>query len=209
MRTPPSEQPWEGMLGRAAAGDAEAWRSLVHAYSPRVYGLMLRQCGDGELAEELTQATFVRLVRSIGRYQELGRFEAWLFRIAMNLLRDEMRRRKRHPANLSAGADRDEPTADLTALTDRRSDPVRDDPLERITRAEQIDLMNHAVSNLSPPEQLLLQMRHTAGMSFPQIAEALSQPLGTVLARGHRALAKLRTMMNAHERTSTRKTGSA
>ena len=84
-------------LRRASTGDQEAWRSIVNCYGPRVFGLLRVQCGDPELAEELTQSTFCTVASKISDgYQESGRFEAWLFRIAMNRLRDEMRRRKRH-----------------------------------------------------------------------------------------------------------------
>ncbi len=95
-------------LRDAAAGDAEAWRQLVSAYTPRVFGLLVKQCGDRDLAEEITQATFVRIVSKLEGYVEQGRFEPWLFRIAMNRLRDEMRRRKRQARPMSGesgGAD--------------------------------------------------------------------------------------------------------
>ena len=63
-------------LKAAAAGDADAWRQLVESYSGRVFGLLYRQCGDGELAEEITQATFAKVVQRLGDYREQGRFEA-------------------------------------------------------------------------------------------------------------------------------------
>jgi RNA polymerase sigma-70 factor (ECF subfamily) len=79
----------------AAAGDECAWRVLINAYSARVFGLIRVQCNNADLAEEITQSTFCTVVAKIGFYTELGKFEQWLFRIAMNRLRDEMRRRKR------------------------------------------------------------------------------------------------------------------
>ncbi len=82
-------------LRAAIEGDQSAWRELVESYSGRVYGLLLRQCRNAELAEEITQATFVKIVSKLPDYDEQGRFEWWLFRIAINRLRDEMRRRKR------------------------------------------------------------------------------------------------------------------
>ncbi len=85
----------EETLQRAAAGDETSWRDIVEAYTPRVFGLIRAQCGSTDLAEEITQSTFCTVVERIGRYTELGRFESWLFRIAMNRLRDEMRRRRR------------------------------------------------------------------------------------------------------------------
>jgi len=69
------------------------------------------------------------------------------------------------------------------------------DPLDNLTHAEQIDQVRQAVEQLPEPDREVLYMRYTAGMSFAEIAEALDKPLGTVLARGHRALAKLRKLI--------------
>ena len=82
-------------LERAADGDQAAWQSIVALYAPRVFGLIRAQCADPELAEEIVQSAFCTVAQKIGSYEEFGRFDAWVFRIAMNRLRDEMRRRKR------------------------------------------------------------------------------------------------------------------
>jgi RNA polymerase sigma-70 factor (ECF subfamily) len=195
----------------AAAGDAAAWRGLVESFTPRVFGLILRQCGDRDLADEITQATFVKIVVKLtGKdgYQEQGKFEPWLFRIAMNELRDEMRRRKRQarPFSLllgsapgSGGAD-DEgaDAADSLGAGDqiagRASNPWPD-PFDQADHAEQLQRLRAAVATMSEPDREVLYLRHTAGLSFAQIAQTLGQPLGTVLARGHRALGKLRSLM--------------
>ena len=89
----------------AGDGDEAAWRTLVEAFTPRVFALVRAQCRDEELAEEITQSTFCTIATKLADYDEVGRFESWLMRIAMNRLRDEMRRRKRHarPASESTG----------------------------------------------------------------------------------------------------------
>ena len=72
----------ESMLQRAAGGDDDAWRTLVGMYAKRVFALLVHQCHDRELAEELTQATFVKLFDQLRRkdgYSEQGKFEPWLF----------------------------------------------------------------------------------------------------------------------------------
>jgi RNA polymerase sigma factor (sigma-70 family) len=106
MTEPQGEHnPIEVTLQQAAAGDDAAWRQLVEQYARRVYALLVSQCHDRELAEELTQVTFVKLFDQLRRkngYQERGRFEPWLFRVAGNHLRDEMRRRK---SSTSSSAD--------------------------------------------------------------------------------------------------------
>ena len=79
----------------AARGDEDAWRELVDRFAPRVFGLIRAQCRDEDLAEEITQSTFCTIAAKLRDYEEVGRFESWLMRIAMNRLRDEMRRRAR------------------------------------------------------------------------------------------------------------------
>ncbi|MEX0774146.1 MAG: RNA polymerase sigma factor [Phycisphaeraceae bacterium] len=201
-------QDLDGILTRAAQGDAGAWRELVEIYSRRVYGLLVRQCGDRDLAEEITQATFVKVVGHIGKYREEGKFEPWLFRIAMNKLRDEMRRRKRQAQSVDMSAGRSDEGGVWAAMESKvtgvrgpsgGSETAGGDPVENASLAEQIQQLQDAIAQLSAADQEILHLRHTAGMGFAEIATTLNQPLGTVLARGHRALAKLRKMMNPQE----------
>ena len=193
-------------LRAAASGDPAAWRGLVGSYERRVYGLLLRQCGDRELAEELTQDTFVKLVdklQDFAGYDERGRFEPWLFRIAMNKLRDEMRRRRRQasPTDMSPGAARQDEGGGTWAsqqarlARDSRPGSFGENPTAVAIRGEQVDRLLEAIASLPEADRQLLELRHTAGLSFAQIAETLDQPLGTVLARGHRAIGKLRKVM--------------
>lgn len=174
-------------LTRAAAGDELAWKQLVEAYSGRVYGVVYRQCGDRELSEEITQATFVKVVQKLDGYNESGRFEAWLFRIATNRLRDEMRRRKRqaNPVDFTAN-----PPESIGYESGGDSSP--DLPL---VEAERNSALAAAVAELPEADQQLLHMRYVGELSYQQIADALEQPLGTVLARGHRALKKLKARL--------------
>ena len=171
------------LLRSAGDGDAEAWRGLIEAYAGRVYALIYRRCRDGELAEEITQATFVKVVGKLGEYKELGRFEAWLFRIAINALRDEMRRRKRQAVSVDFGRTPPEMLG--------RSSPGSA-PGEDLERQERYATLRRAVAELPEADREILELRYTAELTFAQIAQVLEEPLGTVLARGHRALKKLR-----------------
>jgi len=184
MSPPPAKEALERTLQRAAGGDETAWRRIVEAYGPRVFGLIRAQCGNVELAEEITQSAFCTIVTRIGQYTELGRFESWLFRIAMNRLRDEMRRRKRQARPVEtealaglAGADEEAPSAP----------------------ADEVRALRAAVDRLSEADRRVIHLRHFAGLSFARIAEVLGEPLGTVLARQHRALGKLRQMLTEGE----------
>lgn len=204
------------VVSRAAAGEASAWRELVEAYAPRVYGLLMARCRDPELAEELTQDTFARVAERLGRggaYEERGRFEPWLFRVALNRLRDEARRRKRHAQSLDMTAggrsdgEADEAGGQWHALQASARRPTgetlaADDPHETAETGEAVAILREAVAAMSEKDQEILHLRHTAGLSFPEIAEVLDQPQGTVLARGHRALKKLRKLLTEKGVTS-------
>jgi RNA polymerase sigma-70 factor (ECF subfamily) len=183
MPQTPDKGTLQRTLRRAAAGDEAAWSVIVRAYSRRVFGLIRAQCGDADLAEEITQSTFCTIVSKIDSYTELGRFEAWLFRIAMNRLRDEMRRRRRQAVPVE-----DEALAGLAG-------PVAGDEKKAVSDPSEMQALREALGPLSEADQRIIHLRHFAGLSFRQIADLLEQPLGTVLARQHRALRKLRDLM--------------
>lgn len=182
------EQVLDGTLAAAARGDESAWRQIVDAYSGRVFGLLVRQCRDRELAEEITQATFVKVVKKLGDYNESGKFESWLFRIAMNRLRDEMRRRKRQANPVDFAGTPPETIGFADASADHG-------PVQPLIDAEQADALHAAIAELSEADQQVLHLHYTAGLGYQEIADTLEQPLGTVLARGHRALKKLKAKL--------------
>lgn len=185
--TPADPPDAAALAARAATGDQDAWRDLVERYARRVYALVRSRTGRPELAEEVTQSVFVTIAEQLagGRYREEGRFEAWLFRIAMNRLRDE-RRATRRRANLLGDYARDH-------AAPARETPARDGADTARLRV--------AVAGLSDADREIIALRHHAGMEFKAIARTLGEPLGTVLARHHRALKKLRQILTDHEAT--------
>ncbi|MFM1823303.1 MAG: polymerase sigma factor SigW [Planctomycetota bacterium] len=173
----------EELLRRAAAGDSAAWRALVAAFAPRVFGLLRAQCRDPELAEEIAQSTFCTVAAKIGDYVESGRFESWLFRIAMNRLRDEMRRRARQARSVGDGI------AATAATTAPR--PAAGGA------AELRDRLREALARLSESDREIVDLRHVGGLSFKELSEYYDEPVGTLLARHHRALKKLRALLES------------
>ncbi len=177
----PSPEALQRTLREAAGGDESAWREIVEWFTPRVFGLIRANCGDPELAEEVTQWTFCKVATKLGDYVESGRFEGWIFRIAMNRLRDEMRRRKRHAAPMEA------------EILGRVAPGTYD--AEPVDRRRLFNALATAMSRLSPSDRKIIELRHVGGMSFRQMADFLEEPLGTLLARHHRALRKLREIL--------------
>lgn len=183
MSPPDENETLESILRRAARGDEDAWRVIVDRYSSRVFGLIRSQCGNTDLAEEITQSVFCTMATKIDRYTETGRFESWLFRIAINRLRDEMRRRKRHATPVE-----DEKLVGMAGAGETMVES------EEETTGD-VAALRRAIAQLSDADQQIVHLRHFGGLSFKQIADILDQPLGTVLARQHRALKKLRDQL--------------
>ena len=172
---------FEQQLVRAAAGDSAAWRVVVNAFAPRVHGLLRAQCRDDELAEEITQSTFCTIATKLGSYIENGRFEAWLFRIAMNRLRDEMRRRARQGRTMDGEAFKR-----VAGASNNESGFVS---------VEVRDQLRLALSRMTEADREIIDLRHIGGLSFKALSDFYEEPVGTLLARHHRALKKLKAML--------------
>lgn len=179
------------VIARAQRRDPAAFDVLIERYSPRLYGYFYRVTGRRADAEDLLQELFVRLVSTIRQYEDQGRFEAWLFCIATNLVRDRIRRVRvsREVRQETIGADRTD-----EALR-QRADNLQPQPSDRLHRTEELDRLQWALGQLSEPERMVVLLRHFSQMSFQEIADLMGTPLGTALARAHRGLARLREKM--------------
>ena len=178
------------LLSRCQAGDRTAWDTLVDAYWQRLFGYALRATRNAELAQDLVQETFLRIVQRLGKYDDQGKFEAWLFRILVNLVRDHGRSLSRHPTQstvIESDGERIEMTDELAGKV-----PAPHEPLHH---REDVDALQIALRKLPEGDRQILMLRHFADMPFKDIARTLNCPIGTVLARAHRALAKLRSLM--------------
>jgi RNA polymerase sigma-70 factor (ECF subfamily) len=169
------------LVAAAAAGDEPAWESLVQLYSRRIYAMAKSRLHDADAAEEIAQSVFATLAAKLRdgagkKYEELGKFEPWLFRITMNRVRDEGRRRRRRGSTTLRFVDAETPAA---------PGPAHADP-------DELDAMRDAIRSLDDRDREIIELRHHASLSFARIAETLGEPMGTVLARHHRAVRKLR-----------------
>lgn len=181
----------DGILARAQRGDAAALASLVDAYANRVHGLLFRLTRNRHDAEELTQETFLRMVRTIEHYDHRGRFEAWLFRIASNLVRDDARRiGRRGQSQPLLGSDGAEGMDGGLDAPEGAHGPDR--LLEAREREARLE---RALAELPEADREIVVLRHYSELPFQEIADLLEIPLGTALARAHRALAKLRAAL--------------
>ncbi len=185
----------DDILQRARRRDEAALAAIVERYHPRLFGLLYRMTGSRDVAEDLLQETFLRMVRTIERYEPSGRFDAWLLRIAGNLARDWIRRQARRGPSLSLDAPLDDGQVGIAdrAVADLES---VDSGLDR---AERSAALERGLGTLNDHEREVLLLHHHGGLSFREIAALLGVPLGTALARGHRALKKLRAVIGREE----------
>lgn len=159
---------------------APSWEEIVTEHSGRVYRLAYRLTGNAHDAEDLTQETFIRVFRSLNRY-EPGNFEGWLHRITTNLFLDQARRRTRI---------RMDPLGDDAV---RYAAPAGPDSPERGFEHANLDAdVQRALAALPPQFRAAVVLCDIEGLSYEEIALTLGVKIGTVRSRIHRARALLR-----------------
>jgi RNA polymerase sigma-70 factor (ECF subfamily) len=170
------------LLGRVAAGDSEAFASLFRRWQGDVYRFALHMTASPSVAEDVTQETFLAVMRDARRF-EPGRSTviAWLCGIARNHVRRRLDRDK-HLQSFEAGADDGEMEARLA---------TEDDPLGDLTRAERLEALRSAVLSLPVRYREAVVLCDLHELSYVDAATALGCALGTVRSRLHRGRALL------------------
>lgn len=173
-------------IAAAQAGAAQGFESLLATFGPRLYGFFLKATGNHHDAEDLLGEISVRLVRSIADYDDRGRFEPWLFRIAANMVRDSRRHNRCRPGAISLSG-QEEDGEPFTPPAPPQGD--------RLEASEDADRLAAALESLDENTRRMIMLRHYGQMSFKEIAALFAMPLGTVLARVHRGLGTLRRLL--------------
>jgi RNA polymerase sigma-70 factor (ECF subfamily) len=177
------------LVERCLARDERAYRELVRRYQGAVMNLAWKITGSADDAAEVAQETFIRVLRSLGTYDPSRPFRTWLFKITSNLALDAIRRRKRRPIALEDLADEEGP-----AIDPADTGPAPDEGY----RIEQSDArFESLVRELPEHYQAILFLRYQQELSYEEIAESMSMPLGTVKVRIHRAHEMLRRKLMA------------
>jgi len=151
-------------------------------YAGRCYGYFYRLTGDRNLSDELLSELFVRLVEKIESYKG-GVFESWLFKIASNIFHDYLRGKQRHRKLLDAHRSQLE------------LEPGLNEPRFSDQGEERLDKLQVQLSRLDADTRDLILLRFYSELSFKEIAELRSEPIGTALSKLHRGLKKLRELM--------------
>jgi RNA polymerase sigma-70 factor (ECF subfamily) len=166
-------------IAGAQQGDRQAFGELVRQHRAGVINVVYRMCGDVALAEEAAQEAFLRAWQNLGRYNPRFAFRSWVYRIALNVAVDALRRER--------------PTTDLEA------EPFMaegDGPEAALVRKQEAEQLRQAVLELPPASRAVLVLREYEGLSYQEIADAQDIPIGTVMSRLNYARGQLRKALS-------------
>ena len=174
----------------AKEGREPAFRELVRRYERPVFSLIFRMVRDREMAEDLAQDTFIKVLNNIDRYRPEFKLSSWLFKIANNVTIDHLRRRQL--ATVSLDGSPHAQTAAEAQATSLDIESRGESALEAIESRELGSAIELAIGRLRPEYRSCILLRHVEGRSYEEIAATLDLPLGTVKTYIHRARHELR-----------------
>jgi RNA polymerase sigma-70 factor (ECF subfamily) len=165
------------------AGETRSFDALVERYQARLLNFVYRIVGDRERAEDLVQEVFVRVYRHLGRFDRSKKFSTWIYTIASNLAKNELRNRSRNPlvlfTSMTNGWEDEERPLEFEDPTSRPDDLFR----KRHVR----ELVDSSVAQLPSHHREVFVLREIEGRSYEEIAEITHCNLGTVKSRLNRA----------------------
>ena len=174
----------EELVARSIRGDSDSFNELILRWERPIYSLAYRTIGREEDARDVCQETFLRAFRALPGFRGQAKFSSWLYRIALNLCRDWMRRERRAPLvqapegvdliELAAAAEPSESIEDLVSRKD-------------LTRA-----VEAAMAHLPEEQRTAIILKEYHGLTFQEIADLAGCPLSTVKTRLYQGLTVLR-----------------
>jgi RNA polymerase sigma-70 factor, ECF subfamily len=172
------------LVQRTVAGDQKAFELLVIKYERRIQRLIGRMVRDVDLVEDIAQETFIRAYRALGQFRGEAQFYTWLYRIAVNTAKKSLMDLKRNPtvSENSFKSDEDDETSPVeNELTSPET------PESLLAGKEIAHMVNAAMEALPEELRQAITLREIEGLSYEEIAEAMSCPIGTVRSRIFRA----------------------
>ncbi len=183
------------LMVRYQRGDREAFAELLRRYETQIFNFSLRYLRSADLAEDVTQDTFMRIVQRAAEFKHESRFSTWLYTIARNLCVDQLRkqRHRRHPSL-------EQSDADGRALEERLPDSRPNGSTERSAVAHEIRAqVVLAVEDLPEDQREVFLLRHVGDVSFKDIATITGVGENTVKSRMRYALERLQKALSDFE----------
>jgi len=185
------------LVQRFIEGDQNSLEILIHRHKSRVYSYILLIVKNQDLAEDVFQETFIKVIRSLkrGKYVENGKFVSWVLRIAHNLIIDHFRKVK-----LQGTVSNDSMEADIFNSQKFSEDTIED----QIVTSQILSEVKELIKELPEDQQQVIYMRHYQGLSFKEIADQTGVSINTALGRMRYALINLRKLIHEKNLSLTR-----
>lgn len=185
------------LVQRFIKGDQDSLETLIVRHKSRVFSYIVLIVKNQELAEDIFQETFIKVIRSLkrGKYIENGKFVSWVLRISHNLIIDHFRKEK-----LKGTISNDSSEVDIFNSQKFAEDTIEDDMVNKQILSE----VKHLVSELPDDQRQVIYMRHYMGLSFKEIAEQTDVSINTALGRMRYALINLRKLIDEKNLTLTK-----
>src|SRR5687767_6726932 len=176
------------------AGEERAFSELVNRYQTRLLNFIYRTIGDRDRAEDLVQEVFIRVYRHLHRFDRSRKFSTWVYTIASNLAKNELRNRSRNPLvlfqTMQGSTDDEERPLQFEDTTSRPDDLFRKRHLR--------ELVEDTVAKLPEHHRQVFVLRELEGKSYEEIAEITDCNLGTVKSRLNRARTAFAAIIEPH-----------
>ncbi len=186
------------LIVRAREGDKVAQSKLVQLWYKRIYNFGYKFFFDHDLAMEVAQKTFISMHRNIDGLQETSRFKSWLYTIAVNYCREELRKRK---ANRSVSLHDLRPGESEESYRWEASSSRSENPERQLRHSELSDLLQQCLLELSDEQREVVIMKEYEGLKFREIAEALQISENTVKSRMYYGLDGLKKILESRNIT--------
>ena len=179
----------EDLMLSCRDGDEGAFEVLYRRYEKPIFSFIYRLVMSAADAEDLCQETFLKVVRAKKKYRVSGKFKTWLFRIAINLCHDRLRRMK-FRSHLSLDAPMFSQDCEDIQIQKSIFDPSSD-PVKYVETDEMKTLVQQAFTALPEKERTVVILKEYHALKFSEIADILNCPVGTVKSLNHRGHQKL------------------
>ncbi len=177
----------------ARKGRDSAFRELIRRYERPVFSVIYRMVRNRELAEDLAQETFIKVLNALDRYNPKYKFSSWIFKIAHNATLDHLR--KKQPETLSLEGSPHAETQDQVDATSFAAVDNAESPEDYTHSKELGSEIEAAIQRLRPEYRAVIVLWHIEGRPYDEIAEIMDLPLGTVKTYIHRGRNELRGML--------------
>ncbi|MFQ5603085.1 MAG: RNA polymerase sigma factor [bacterium] len=178
------------LIDKFLNGKINAFNTLVWRWEKNLYNFVLRYLGDGEEARDICQKTFIRAYQNLHRLRDTRKFSTWLFQIAVNLCRDELKKRHRHPTFSLENLQEDHRGAE--AFNQSMHNASTNHPDYVVQNHDLRELLNRALQAIPEEQRVVIIMKEYQGFKFTEIAEILETSVNTAKSRMYYGLSALR-----------------